>query len=88
MKIWYFHHYATPYEIAGLHRPFEFGSYLNQSGNQIAVFTSSYLHYAGENMIKGKEKILLREYDGVTSVFVRTCGYQNKINRVMNMVQF
>lgn len=88
MKIWYFHHYATPYEIAGLHRPFEFGSYLNQSGNQIAVFTSSYLHYAGENMIKGKEKILLHEYDGVTSVFVRTCGYQNKINRVMNMVQF
>ena len=88
MNIWYFHHYATPYEIAGLHRPFEFGAYFNQSKNQIAVFTSSYLHYASENMIKRKEKVLLREYDGVTSVFVRTCGYQNKINRVMNMVQF
>ncbi len=88
MKIWYFHHYATPYEIAGLHRPFEFGVYFKQSGNQIAVFTSSYLHYANENMIEGKEKVLLREYDGITSVFVRTCGYQNKINRVMNMVQF
>ena len=88
MKIWYFHHYATPCEIAGLHRPFEFGSYFNKSGNQIAVFTSSYLHYAGENMIKGKEKVLLHEYDGVTSVFVRTCGYQNRINRIMNMIQF
>lgn len=88
MNIWYFHHYATPYEIAGLHRPFEFGTYFKQNGNQIAVFTSSYLHYAGENMIEGKEKVLLREYDGVTSIFVRTCGYQNKLNRVMNMVQF
>lgn len=88
MNIWYFHHYATPYEIAGLHRPFEFGTYFKQNRNQIAVFTSSYLHYAGENMIEGKEKLLLREYDGVTSIFVRTCGYQNKLNRVMNMVQF
>lgn len=88
MNIWYFHHYATPYEIAGLHRPFEFGTYFKQNGNQIAVFTSSYLHYANENMIEGKEKVLLHEYDGVTSVFVRTCGYQNKLNRIMNMVQF
>ncbi len=88
MNIWYFHHYATPYEIAGLHRPFEFGTYFNQLGNKIAVFTSSYLHYAGENMINDKEKYLLREYEGVASVFVRTCGYQNKMNRVMNMVQF
>ncbi len=88
MNIWYFHHYSTPYEIAGLHRPFEFGTYFNQWGNRIAVFTSSYLHYAGENMINNKDKILLREYDGVTSVFVKTCGYQNKINRVMNMLQF
>ncbi len=88
MKIWYFHHYATPYEIAGLHRPFEFGTYFQQSGHEIAVFTSSYLHYAGENMIEDKERLLVREYDGVTAVFVRTCGYQNKINRVLNMVQF
>lgn len=88
MNIWYFHHYATPYEISGLHRPFEFGAYFKQNGNKIAVFTSSYLHYASENMIEGKEKVLLHEYDGVTSIFVRTCGYKNKLSRVMNMVQF
>ncbi len=89
MKIWYFHHYATPYEIHGLHRPFEFGSYLNRQGDEVTVFTSSYLHYSGENMIKGKEKFLTKKYDGVNAVFVKTLGYKNlKINRVFNMVQF
>ena len=89
MKIWYFHHYGTPYEIAGLHRPFQFGSFLKQNGHEVAVFTSSYLHYANENMIVGKEKLLYREYDGVSAVFVRTCGYFNSsVNRVLNMLQF
>ena len=32
MNIWYLHHYATPYEIPGLHRPFEFGEYFNNQG--------------------------------------------------------
>lgn len=88
MNIWYFHHYATPYEIAGLHRPFEFGTYFKTNRNQIAVFTSSYLHYADKNMIEGKDKVLFCEYEGVISVFVRTSGYQNKIKRILNMVQF
>lgn len=88
MNIWYFHHYATPYEIPGLHRPFEFGSHFTKTENRIAVFSSSYLHYSGDNMITGKEKLLLKEYDGVEAVFVRTCGYENKLNRVNNMIQF
>ncbi len=88
MKIWYFHHYATPYHIPGLHRPFEFGSFWKQNGHDVAVFSSSYLHYSGDNMIKGKEKILLDKYDGVDTVFVKTCGYTSKIHRVLNMWQY
>ncbi len=89
MNIWYFHHYGTPYEIPGLHRPFEYGTYFNRGGNKIAVFTSSYLHYSGENMIKDRQKSLLKEYDGVEAVFVKTCGYNNsKVKRVVNMAEF
>ncbi len=88
MNIWYFHHYGTPYEIPGLHRPFEFGEYFCKDGDNVAVFTSSYLHYSGDNMICGKEKHIVKEYDRVKAVFVRTCGYENKIKRVLNMVQF
>ena len=89
MNIWYFHHYGTPYELPGLHRPFEFGENFIKSNNKIAVFTSSYLHYSGSNVIEDGQKYLKREYQGVDAVFVKTCGYANsKINRVVNMVQF
>ncbi len=88
MKIWYFHHYATPYEIAGMHRPFDFGKTFLQKGHEVTVFASSYLHYCGDNMIEGKEKRLVKEYDGVTAVFVRTCGYTSKLSRVRNMTQY
>lgn len=89
MNIWYFHHYATPYEMPGLHRPFEFGEYFNSRGHKITVFTSSYLHYASTNMINDKSAYLERQYDSVDAVFVKTCGYQNSgIKRVINMFQF
>ena len=88
MNIWYFHHYGTPYEIPGLHRPFEFGSSFCKEQNKIAVFTSSYLHYSGDNMNRGGEKYNLKQYDGVDAVFVKTCSYSSKIKRVLNMFGF
>ena len=89
MNIWYLHHYATPYEIPGLHRPFEFGEYFNKKGHKTTVFTSSYLHYSSKNMIEDNSKYLVKKYDGVDAVFVRTCGYENSgSKRVINMLQF
>lgn len=89
MNIWYLHHYATPYEIPGLHRPFEFGEYFNNKGNKTTVFTSSYLHYANSNMIKDSSEYLIKEYDSVNAVFIKTCGYENSgSKRVINMFQF
>ena len=89
MNIWYLHHYATPYEIPGLHRPFEFGEYFNKNGHKTTVFSASYLHYAGTNMIEDGSKYLLKNYDGVDAVFVNTCGYANSsVKRVVNMFQF
>lgn len=89
MNIWYFHHYATPYSIPGLHRPFEFGTYFNDVGHNVTVFTSSYLHYSDNNMITDGERYIVKEYDGIPTVFVKTCGYASSgINRIRNMFQF
>lgn len=89
MNIWYLHHYATPYELPGLHRPFEFGEYFHKSGHQITVFSSSYLHYAGSNMIEDGACYLTKQYGDTTAVFVKTCGYENSgAKRVINMLQF
>lgn len=89
MNIWYLHHYATPYEIAGLHRPFEFGKYFNSAGNKTTVFSSSFLHYASTNLIEDNSKYLEQNYDGIDTVFIRTSGYGNSgVKRILNMLQF
>lgn len=90
MNIWYFHHYATPSHIAGLHRPFEFGKSFLEEGHKLTVFSASYLHYANENMFTTeKGKALVRNYDGIDTVFVKTCGYENSgVKRIINMAQF
>ena len=89
MNIWYLHHYATPYEIPGLHRPFEFGEYFNKHTHKTTVFTSSYLHYSSANMIEDNSKYLSKQYNGVDTVFIKTCSYQNSgIKRVVNMLEF
>lgn len=89
MNIWYFHHYATPTSIAGLHRPYEFGKYFLNKGNKLTVFSSSYLHYADENMIEDNSLYIEKDYDGVKAVFVKTCGYSNSgIKRIKNMAEF
>lgn len=89
MNIWYLHHYATPATMAGLHRPYEFGKYFLEDGHKLTVFSSSYLHYADENMIGDKTLYIEKEYDGINAVFIRTCGYMNSgVKRIQNMAQF
>ena len=89
MNIWYLHHYATPNEMPGLHRPFEFGRFFGQAGHTTTVFSSSYLHYADENLITGDEAYIVKNYADAICVFVKTCGYQNSgYKRVINMFQF
>lgn len=89
MNIWYFHHYATPTSIAGLHRPYEFGKFFLSAGNRITVFTSSYLHFEGKNQITNKKEFVIKQFDGIPTVIVKTCGYHNSgFNRIRNMFQF
>lgn len=89
MNIWYLHHYATPHEIPGLHRPFEFGKHFGVNGHRTTVFSASYLHYVDSNMIQDNTDYLTKRYGDVDAVFVRTCGYKNSgAKRVINMLQF
>lgn len=88
MNIWYLHHYATPYELPGLHRPFEFGKFFVKKNNRLAVFTSSYLHYSGDNVIKNKKKYKIITYDNIDAVFVKTSAYDNIFERIINMMQY
>ncbi len=89
MKIWYLHHYATPYEISGMHRPFAFGEYFCDRGHKVTVFSSSYLHFANAQMIEGREKFIEKKYGNINTVFIKTSSYENSgAKRVYNMLQY
>ncbi len=89
MKIWYLHQHSTPYEIAGVHRPFEFGEYFQNKGHKLTVFCGSFLHFGGYDMIKDKSRYKIMNFGGIDTVYVKTSSYKGSgFKRVLNMIQF
>jgi glycosyltransferase involved in cell wall biosynthesis len=88
-NIWYFHHYSTPPTMSGLTRPYNFGKELIEKGYNIKVFSSSFLHFSGENIIKDKSSYLINKDTMVPFVFIKTPSYRGSgFMRVWNMVVF
>ena len=89
LKIWFFHHYATPPSSTGLTRPFDFAKNLIKMGHLPTLFVSSYLHYSNEQLIKNRDLFKKENSDGVDFIYVRTHSAKgNGINRVINMFDF
>ena len=91
MNIWYFHHYATPETMPGLHRPYSFGKYFLSKGHNLSVFSASYLHYCDEQIIKEdvEENYIYKEDNGIQTLFIKTIGYKGSgLKRIINMFQF
>ncbi len=88
-KIWIFHPYATPAELIGLTRPYEFGKELKKSGYEVTIFSSSYLHYTSKNLIENNEKFLKKQYEGINFIFIKTRTYSNNgFNRIINFLDY
>lgn len=89
MRIWFFHHYATPLSMSGMQRPALFSKKLVDAGHTCEVFASSYLHYSSEQMIcDGKKHKELCE-DGVKYHFLKCGGYRKSgIARIINMLTY
>lgn len=87
--IWCFHHYSTPPTMSGLTRPYDFGKELIEKGYNVKVFSSAYLHYSGENLIKDKSEFTVNSDNIVPFIFIRTSTYNGSgLRRVCNMALF
>lgn len=86
LNIWYFHHYATPVHMSGLHRPSLLGEELVKKNNEVTVFAASYLHYSDVNLIKDKKKYILDTSTNLDFVFVNTpSSAKSYFARILNM---
>lgn len=89
MNIWIINHDAIPPSMGGLVRHYYFSKYLQEKAHEVKIFTASTIHNAGINMIKGNEKILEKEVDGIEYTFIKTRDYKgNGIDRIFNIFEF
>src|SRR5699024_1335951 len=62
---------------------------LAQRGYDVKMFTASTIHTTDINFINDKTPYLIKNYDGVEYVFIRTNSYKgNGIDRVKNMINY
>ena len=88
-NIWMFHHYATPPNMSGLIRPYEFSKELKNFWYRTTVFASAYLHYTSENLITNKSKFIKYTFEEIPFIFVNSPEYKNNgLSRVHNMGAF
>lgn len=73
----------------GLTRPYDFGVHLKKADYKVRVFSASYLHYAGENLILDKKLYIHNNETEVPFTFIKTStGSGNGIKRIFNMVSY
>lgn len=88
-NIWIFHHYATPPNMNGFTRPYNFGINLKKEGINTTVFSSSYIHLSDINIIKDKSLYDVNNDTEIPFVFINTpSSAKSDLKRVINMVSF
>lgn len=89
MRIWIINHYAIPPSLGGLVRHYYITKFLQRSGNEVKLFTSSKIHNSDVNMITDGSLYVEKEMDGIEYTFVRGSNYKgNGIARIKNMLEF
>lgn len=89
MKIWIINQYAIPPSLGGLVRHYYISKFLQRSGHEVKMFTSSKIHNSNVNMITDGSLYVEKEMDGVEYTFVRGSNYKgNGIARIKNMLEF
>lgn len=91
MNIWIFNHYAVSPDSNGITRHYDLAKYLVRKGHNVTIFASSFNHQAleEEHLRDTNEKFVVKEYEGVNYVWVKTFSYnKNNWRRVVNMFDY
>lgn len=88
-NIWLFHHYATPPNMNGFTRPYEFGIHLQKDAYKLKVFSASHLHFSETNLIDDNTLFISNNDTDVPFIFVKTSSSSgNGVKRILNMFSY
>ena len=89
MKVWLMNHYASNMYRDKAGRHYWFAQQLKEKGYDVTVFCSTTLVNGEELLSTGKDKLAVKDADGIPFVFVKTIPAQgNGIKRIENMGLF
>lgn len=89
MNIWIISNYEVPSEYAVRTRTHNMAKYIMNKGHKVTIFASSTIHNTNFNINVAGTKYLLRvDCEGIEFVHIRTQNYKNKIQRIINNLQF
>lgn len=89
MKVWLMNHYASNMYRDKAGRHYWFAQQLKEKGYEVTVFCSTTLVNGEELLSTGKDKLEVKDADGIPFVFVKTVPAQgNGIKRIENMGMF
>lgn len=89
-KIWLVNKYAMPPQYESRLRTIKFAHYLQLQGYEVTIFGSSVMHNMDLDLISGNEQYIVRKYDDLTFVHIKSCSYKKTagLKRVWSDVQF
>ena len=73
-NIWLVNKYAMPPQYEPRLRTLKFAHYLKQMGYNVTIFGSSSMHNMNINLIEGKEPFIIKDYDDIHFVHIKTCS--------------
>lgn len=91
VNIWILNHYATPTDVPGGTRHFDFARELVKRGHRVTIFASGFSHRTRkEERLEGKRNCRRQNIDGVAFIWLRTTPYYggNDWRRVVNMLSY
>ena len=88
-NLWIFNHYATPPNIPGSTRHFDFAKELKKRGYNVTIFSSSFIHGKDIELLNNKDKYKINTYEDIRFVWLKTLHYEgNGLKRILNMFHY
>lgn len=88
--IWLVNKHAAPIQYNATNmRTYKLAYYFTQMGYEAYIISSSFIHNKNIDLISSNEPYLIKEYDGVKFIHIKTSTYQsNGLKRIFSIIQF
>jgi glycosyltransferase involved in cell wall biosynthesis len=88
-KIWLINPYAMPPKYEARIQTIKRAQYLMEFGHDVTIISGSFLHNKDINLILDKRRFVIKEYDGIKFIHIRTSNYSgNGVKRFYNLFEF